>query len=217
MIQRFEDEYPECKLPPSPSELRLSGTVEADPDIPSAHTETDGPKRTSTDTEAIDDDATKTGPLAVKLSRTTSNTSLASKALTHEEGRMHRYGQSVRREIALAHHAPAAADDEQRSRNPHTTTTTTTTTTATAPTTSDEERRAEASRLRVLQERIANMRGEEIAQFREQCYREGVEKALQDLGVTTQELLVMERSDPDAFERFCESQVAARFNAGFES
>lgn len=211
MIQRFEDEYPECKLPAPPSESWTSSTVQADLDssygdksILSASAETNGLNRTSSDGEAFDDADEE--PYALKLSRTPSNTSLASKALTHEEGRMHRFGQSVRREIALAHNTPTADDDNPNS-NSQTTLTMTT----------DEERSAEASRLRDLQERLANMRGEEIAQFREHCYSEGVDKALKYLGVTAQELLEMERSDPEAFERFRESQVAARFNAGFES
>ena len=208
MIQRFEDEYPECKLPPPPSESRTSSTSQADLDssyadasILSASTETNGLPNIASGEEALEDADEE--PFALKLSRTPSNTSLASKALTHEEGRMHRYGQSVRREIALATNTPTTND------NPNSTSQTT------SMMTSDEERSAEASRLRILQERIANMRGEEIAQFREQCHSEGVEKALKDVGVTAQELLELERSDPEAFERFRESQVAARFNAGF--
>ncbi len=210
MIQRFEDEYPECKVLPPPSESRTFSTIQADLDASSADasllstsTEISGLNRISSDRQTFDDADQE--PLALKLSRTPSNTSLASKALTHEEGRMHRYGQTVRREIALAHNTPVSED------NPNSNSQTMTTMT------SDEARSAEASRLRILQERIANMRGEEIVQFREQCYSEGVEKALKDLGVTAQELLEMERSDPEAFERFRESQVAARFNAGFAS
>lgn len=79
-----------------------------------------------------------------------------------------------------------------------------------------DEAKTEASRLEALQERISNMRGEEIARFREKCNCDGVEKALTDLGVTAQELLDMERSDPEAFEKFRESQVAARINMGIE-
>ncbi|KAF7505461.1 hypothetical protein GJ744_000788 [Endocarpon pusillum] len=208
MIQRYEDEFPECKLPPPPSESRTSSTSQADRDssyaaasIVSASTETNGLSNTASREEALEDaDERRFG---LKLSRTPSNTSLASKALTHEEGRMHRYGQSVCREIALATH-PRTGNDQPNSISQ------TTSTMA-----SDEERSAEASRLRILQERIANMHGEEISQFREQCHSEGVEKALKDFGVTAQELVELERSDPEAFERFREAQVAARFNAGF--
>lgn len=210
MIQRFEDEYPECKLPTPPSEstaiapthpdLDSRASSYADASILSASTETNGLDRTASGEEGLDD---ADEPLALKLSRTSSNTSLASRALTHEEGRMHRYGQSVRREIALAHN-PTTDDDDG---------TFPTTTSATMTT---DEARTEASRLKALQERISNMRGEEIAHFHEKCNVDGVEKALVDLGVTAQELLAMERSDPEAFERFRESQVAARINMDIE-
>lgn len=39
------------------------------------------------------------GPMKLKLSRTSSNTSLAARAYTDEEGRMHRFGQGVRRKV----------------------------------------------------------------------------------------------------------------------
>ena len=202
MIQRFEDEYPECKLPAPASESTTSGSVVpeldslassyADASILSTSTEADGPTRTGSGEEAVNDTEES---LALKLSRIPSNTSLASKALTHEEGRMHRYGQSVRREIALAHNP---SDD------------------APTRTMTADEARTKASRLQALQDRLCNMHGEEIAQFREKCNNDGVEKALADLGITAQELLDLERSDPETFERFRESQVAARINARIE-
>lgn len=215
MIQRFEDEYPECKIPTPPSDPATSTSTQADlhsgassfadSSILSPLNETNGLSPTISSEEAFDyvDE-----PLALKLLRTPSNTSLASKALTHEEGRMHRYGQSVRREIALANN-PTVIDGSAALNH------TTTTMASSSPLSSDEASR-EASRLRALQERIGNMRGEEIAQFHEKCSHDGVEKALRDLGVTAQELLEMERSDPEAFEKFRESQEAARINAGIE-
>ncbi len=212
MIQRFEDEYPETKLPiprsepisssPPLADIDSRASSYADASILSASTDTNGISRITSANEAfaLDDDASADEPYALKLSRTSSNTSLASRALTQEEGRMHRYGQSVRREIALADDKNNDAVDASSASN---------------SLTSDEALQTEdRSRLKALEERLSNMRGEEIAMFRERCNNEGVEKALQDLGVTAQELLVMERSDPEAFERFRESQVAARINAG---
>lgn len=221
MIQRYEDEYPECKRPTPPSEPTLSPSGEAALDSctssyadasilsTSTSTSTNGLSQSNSGEEAFD---SADEPFALKLSRIPSNTSLASKALTHEEGRMHRYGQSVHREIALA--------NNNNNNNPISTGTTDTSATSAATTStttmSSDEASREASRLQALQERLHNMRGEEIAQFREKCNQEGVEKALTDLGVTAQELLDMERSDPEAFEKFRESQVAARINAGIE-
>lgn len=157
----------------------------------SASTERDGLSRTAAG-EEVSDDADE--PLALRLSRPRSNTTLASKALAHEEGRMHRFGQSVRREIALANDSGN-----------------------TFPTTMTADGGGtEASRLRELEERINSLCGEDIVQFRQKCNDDGVEKALSDFGVTAQELLDLERSDPQCFERFREAQVAARINAGIE-
>ena len=203
MIQRFEDEYPETKVPiprsvprtsdPTHADLDSRASSYADASILSAPTDTNGLSRITSGEEAIDD---RDEPFALKLSRTSSNTSLASKALTREEGRMHRYGQSVRREIARA------GDDDAADATPPST-----------MMTSDEAEKNQW-RLKALEERLSNMRGEEIAQFREKCNNDGVETALTDLGVTTQDVLELERSDAEAFERFRESQVAAMINAG---
>lgn len=232
MIQRFEDEYPECKLAALPLDRTRSDSVPVDQGsrpsfkadasasacAETGSTETNGtagPTGSGEETtDNLDDD-----DHTLKLSRTASSTSIASKALTHEEGRMHRFGQSVRREIAragskattnppLSSSAPssnqpnsthAGGDDDDRGTDDAAT-----------------KAQSQASRLRALQERLGNMAGEEIAQFRQKCNSEGIEKALSDLGVTAQELIDMEMSDPEGFERFRESQVAARYNAGIE-
>lgn len=196
MIQRFEDEYPECKLsvpPPEPgaSSLLDAGIYSRAAPHADASTDTNGLSRPTSGEEALDDAG---GPLALKLARTGSNTSLASKALTHEEGRMHRFGQSVRREIALA--------DESIN---------------TCPTTMVSDGiKTEASRLQALEERINNMRSEDIVQFHQKCNDNGLKMALTDFGVTAQELLDLEKSDPEGFEKFMEAQVAARINAGID-
>lgn len=201
MIQRFEDEYPECKLPASPPEpvtpdtsnagVPLGVSSYAEASTLSASPETNGLSRTPSGEEVLDD---ADEPLALRLSRTRSNTTLASKALAHEEGRMHRFGQSVRREIALANDSsntfPATMTGDGGS--------------------------TETSRLQALEERINSLCSEDIVQFRQKCNDDGVEKALADFGVTAQELLDLERSDPQCFERFREAQVAARINAGIE-
>jgi hypothetical protein len=66
--------------------------------------------------------AAEENPSALKLIRTPSNTSLAAKAYTDEEGRMHRFGQGVRREILRQSEMPDDTDlskehmDELRNR-----------------------------------------------------------------------------------------------------
>lgn len=100
MIQRFEDEYPETRLSaPAPP----SAVV---PDTSSQHSgedvnEPSPPNNLSSsmiDNEnAIDDE--ETDQYAIHLSRTSSMTSLHSRAMTSEEGHVHRLGQNLRRDF----------------------------------------------------------------------------------------------------------------------
>lgn len=100
MIQRFEDEYPETRLP---AQVAPSAVV---PDTSSQHSGEDanGPSATNNlsssmiDNEnAIDDE--ETDQYAIHLSRTSSMTSLHSRAMTSEEGHVHRLGQNLRRDF----------------------------------------------------------------------------------------------------------------------
>lgn len=99
MIQRFEDEYPETRL--SAPTVRSA----AAPDASSQHSGEDAgpspPNNLSSsmiDNEnAIDDE--ETDQYAIHLSRTSSMTSLHSRAMTSEEGHVHRLGQNLRRDF----------------------------------------------------------------------------------------------------------------------
>lgn len=91
MIRRFEDEFPDCRLPEitRKASSETSTTQDEAPHVPPAGGE-----------GAADfEDTADTDPFAVRLSRTSSNTSLHSRWLTSEEGRMHRVSQHVRRDI----------------------------------------------------------------------------------------------------------------------
>lgn len=99
MIQRFEDEYPETRLPTQPAPA-------AAPDSSSQHSgeETTGLNvgnnlnSSMIDNEnAIDDE--ETDQYALHLSRASSMTSLHSRAMTSEEGHVHRLGQNLRRDF----------------------------------------------------------------------------------------------------------------------
>lgn len=99
MIQRFEDEYPETRL----SSQTAPAAV---PDSSSQHSGEDanGPgvannlSSSMIDNEnAIDDE--ETDQYAIHLSRTSSMTSLHSRAMTSEEGHVHRLGQNIRRDF----------------------------------------------------------------------------------------------------------------------
>lgn len=96
MIKRFEDEYPETRLqsPDSPDESNASlseasihsGDLQNSIEIDAALAET-----------PLSEDENEV--MRPTLSRHNSDVSLASKALNQEEGRMHRMGQQVRRDI----------------------------------------------------------------------------------------------------------------------
>jgi Ran GTPase-activating protein (RanGAP) involved in mRNA processing and transport len=111
MIKRFEDEYPETRLNAQPSSTS-SAAAHTDAASPSegsvlSSVETAGAAMLFAHDEAepdhgygevlvSDDEEVGIRPM---LSRHNSDVSLASRALSLEEGRMHRFGQKFRREI----------------------------------------------------------------------------------------------------------------------
>ena len=121
------------------------------------------------------------------LSRTNSNTSLAARAYTDEEGRMHRFGQNVRRQIVRQ----SEIDDESG-----------------VAVVSDD---MDAGRLEQLRERFEGFKGEEI---RARVREEGPDQVLKSLGLNAKELLLFQREDPAGFEVFRDSQIAAQINSG---
>jgi hypothetical protein len=126
-------------------------------------------------------------PFSLKLSRTSSNTSLAARAITQEEGRMHRFGQSIRREVLK----PTGTDDFEHG------------------TSKDDE--PEPEHLAALRARLESYKGEEI---RRNVEEQGADKVLKDLGTNAQELRMLQKEDPVGFEAFKNSQLAAQINSG---
>jgi hypothetical protein len=129
MIERFEDEYPECRLPASEAEghVNMSASTDAIVSGSSSSISTSSPARSystathphsigqSTMTSAFDadssDDEDDVSPEpSLTRSRHASDVSLASKALSIEEGRVHRIGQNLKRDI-LAEGNGWPADD----------------------------------------------------------------------------------------------------------
>ncbi|KAF1815029.1 RNI-like protein, partial [Eremomyces bilateralis CBS 781.70] len=104
MIRRFEDEYPECRLK-EPVEVppRTSSLVPPNP-APSDLVKTPAAPEPTPVTEsgpvddANSDDEDPPGRPTLR-SRHNSDVSLASRALSIEEGQMHRLGQHIRRDI----------------------------------------------------------------------------------------------------------------------
>ncbi|CRG89695.1 MAP-homologous protein 1 [Talaromyces islandicus] len=180
MIRRFEEEYPECRL--SDTVKDETSSLESGDDTQEATTvpaslPADVPEGTCVEDEEAD-------PFAIRLSRKGSNTSLHSRALTSEEGRLHRIGQNLRRDFL----EPSLSSSEQG-----------------LPLSDDE------SHVHALREKLKGLKGDEI---RSRVESVGADKALQDLGATVEELWIIQQQDQDAFQRFKESQIAAQINAG---
>ncbi|KIV97222.1 hypothetical protein PV10_00997 [Exophiala mesophila] len=189
MIQRFEDEYPETKIPelPQPTSNGLPSPDPSNGELTS--TSFDEP-RGSPGTDPAkgyfpQQDGAEPHPFKL-LARTPSNTSLVAKAYTEEEGRMHRFGQGMRREILN----PTGLDDESSN---------------------GEGNGSHADALASLRARLEGLRGEEI---RLRVEHDGVDNVIREFGINAKELLVLKEQDPEGFEAFRNSQLAAQINAG---
>ncbi|KAJ5161585.1 hypothetical protein N7492_006977 [Penicillium capsulatum] len=114
MIQRFEDEYPETRLVSQPTPQPPA------PDSSSQHSGEDGTGATGPNGDlsgsipdnenAIDDE--ETDQYAIHLSRTSSMTSLHARAMTSEEGHVHRLGQNLRRDFLNPPEGGSDEDDD---------------------------------------------------------------------------------------------------------
>ncbi|KAK5944303.1 Microtubules assembly and stabilization protein [Knufia obscura] len=183
-IKRFEDEYPESRPKQSPSMLSLDSQN-------SSYQETAaGPLFrliSPEESEQLPHNEAEPDPYSLNLSRTQSGTSLAARALTQEEGRMHRFGQHMRREVLK----PTGTDDVLHG-----------TSVDDAP---------EAAHLSALRQKLEGYSGEYI---RQQVQEKGADDLITELGINAQELRMLEREDPEAFAIMKDSQLAAQINAG---
>lgn len=180
-IKRFEDEYPESRPKQSPS--MLSQTSSSFQDVPSSLSRLTSLESTDPKTSADTDPE----PYSLRLARTDSNQSLAARALTQEEGRMHRFGQSFRREVLK----PTGTDDMLHG------------------TSIDDD--PESGAFAALRARLENYSGDEI---RSDVENKGVSQVVRELGIDLQQLRLLEREDPEAFAKLKDSQLAAQLNAG---
>lgn len=97
---------------------------------------------------------------------------------------MHRFGQQVRRSLLQ----PEAMDYEHG--------------------TSGDE--VDPEHIAVLRAKLEQLRGDEI---REKVEAVGADKVLEEMGANAQELAQLQMEDPEAFEKFKESQIAAQINS----
>jgi hypothetical protein len=180
MIQRFEDEYPETRLsealrsPPlySPADSGIAASLEAQ----GSDTEPALPEPVGSDEE----DAA----IRPTLSRHNSDVSLASKALSQEEGRMLRFGHKFRRDILKPEqedHMPAGSEHELLT--PH---------------------------LEMLKSMIDGLGGEEIRRKIEEGGQEAVLKELTEEASALRQKLI--DCDPEGWTKFREAMETADRN-----
>ena len=172
MIQRFEDEYPETRLSKpitvTPSPNISHSSIAFDLTTPSQATDTSLSDPASPD---IEDDLSAPLIRPSSLSRRSSSPSLASRQ-AQEEGRMHRFGQRVKRDILR----PETEDYA------HGTTGT----------------EVEAEYLQDLRRRLESLEGSEI---KDKVESMGPEAVYQALGATAEELAAMKKQDPEGWAK----------------
>ncbi len=190
MIKRFEDEYPETRLaspvtsPPIPISRYVTPTFDlgVSGDAQVSDTEPALVEEPMSDNE---------DGLRPSISRHNSDVSLASRALSQEEGRMHLFGQQFRRDILK----PESEDHAHG-------------------TTGREEQPAHLQMLRAM---VEGLGGEEI---KARIMTQGPDAVLDELNNEASALRQeLKEQDPEGWEKFAESQEAAQRNlrlAGME-
>ena len=183
MIRRFETEFPETRLPSAV----ISTPLPEVPDVSRASpTESIDLSRVSDTDPALNEAPVSDdeGGLRPVLSRHNSDVSLASRALSQEEGRMHRFGQKFRRDILM----PDDQDLEDA-------------------TTDQEETPLHLQTLRAM---VEGLGGEELKHKIEERGQDAVLAELNDSASELRRQLI--ESDPEGWEKFRESQEAAQRN-----
>ena len=189
MIQRFEDEYPECRpvphlVPSSPPSTDPFSSSVPTSNFSNDDTDTEAGKRFDPSTFQVPDDETGPHFLHAHPTRHGSDVSLAARALANEEGRMHRFGQQVRRDILR----PQSLDHAHG-------------TTGLEP---------EAEHLQMLRQRLEALGGMEI---KERVMRDGPEAVLREIGANAEEFQRLAVEEPECFEAFRQAQEMAQRNA----
>lgn len=199
IIERFEDEYPETRMAaPSPHQLASQpsslesstnfGPLDTPPDgasivespgVPTLRVDVSG---LSLDSE--DEDTNRTPPRIGIGSRKNSDVSLASRALSKEEGRIHRIGQKVRQDLL---ETTSPRGDQPL----------------------DPGLWAEGSRMSEMTNKMTETSGPELRAMLEKSGWEGV---LGNLGANLEELKQLQMRDPVGWEQFKESQLKAFAN-----
>jgi hypothetical protein len=190
MIQRFEDEYPETRLPTAFSDVASTHSSVPSTSPPASTV----PTLDNSVTDLTNQESDEEEPHYLR-SRHNSDVSLASRHMSQEEGRLHRFGHRVRTGL-LNPSRPTSAHAEDE--NPHP---------AYISGTMDDYGLPE--HLRSLREIFQNYSGNEMRHMIEGV---GWEKAFDSVVENAEELRNLERDDPAAFHLFKDAQIAALKN-----
>ena len=169
-----------------PSGSASLGSSPADASQLSGSVDSNGISQQLSPEEAVDGELEDNDPHMMHLARNGSNASLAAKAQMQEEGQMHRFGQKFRREIIR----PTRMLDYEDG------------TTAAE----DEPEPAHVAKLRA---RLEESSGEA---YRKEIEEKGLDRVIKELGFSMEELRMLEKQDPEGFEKFREAQLAAEIN-----
>jgi hypothetical protein len=191
MIQRFEDEYPETRLQPSDTASTHSSVASVPSSSPPLSTV---PTMGNSVSDMANQDSDEDEGFTLR-SRHNSDVSLASRHMSQEEGRLHRFGHRVRTGL-LNPSRPTSADGDSDHPRP-----------SFLSGTMDDHGLPE--HLLSLRMYFQNYSGDEMRQMIEGV---GWEKAFNNVVENAEELRNLERDDPSAFAQFKESQIAALKN-----
>ena len=190
LIQRFEVEYPECRVPASSrtgASLGAKGVPESMATLASSF------GALSADLGASGSDEDDEARISARPSRRGSEVSLAARAQTQEEGRMHRFGHELRQEVLKV---------ESRNGSPKVG--------AASPSAAEAGVKWDDARLAELRERLDQLSGGELRSLVDE---EGsMEHVLGKFGGTIADLRMLQENDPQGWQDFVQSQLAARKN-----
>ncbi|KAB8290269.1 hypothetical protein EYC80_011134 [Monilinia laxa] len=187
MIKRFEDEFPETRLSPSLPDMERNPLSEEACPLQTDYQGSDiEPEPVFTDNQPSDEEGGHDEEgIRPTLSRHNSDVSLASRALSQEEGRMHRFGQKIRRNILK----PEGED------NLHGTT----------------GHEIQPAHLQFLRSMVEDLQGEEIRNKLETLGPDAVIAELNNEASILRQGLI--EHDPEGWQKFKESQEAMQRNS----
>ena len=189
MIERFEAEFPETRIPPAPQTSENTSLNDASSTLASSFTNTAANVSDEEDPYELDELGAIHASSNIPA-RHNSDVNLASRALGIEEGRLHRIGQVMRREVIDSpSNAEPGADW--------------------APWRNETQSLEESARLRSFGEKIEGISGVELKSIVDQ---EGWDGLLKKVGGTYEDLRTLQQEDPEGWAGFKEAQEKARRN-----